>query len=278
MPLRKPNADLTVGVLRVTREQAREFGVMQVDRDYCITGFQEKPEQPMTIPGDDGNCLASMGIYVFKARVLFEQLCFDANVGDSSHDFGRDIIPRMLQDNLRVSAFPFLDENRKSQAYWRDVGALDAYYEANMDLVAVDPLLNLYDNRWPIRSYQQPDPPPKFVFGSQGQEDRCGRALDSLVCPGCIVSGGLVQRSILGANVRVNSYAMVEDSVLFEGVDVGRRAAVRRAIVEKDVRIPSGVEIGYDLPRDRELGLVVTPSGIVVVAKGDRLEHFPVTR
>ena len=272
------NADVTVGALRVTRDQAHQFGVMQVNHDHFITGFHEKPLQPVSIPGDDGHCLASMGIYVFKARVLFEQLCLDANVTDSTHDFGRDIIPRMLQEDFRVVAFPFLDENRKSQAYWRDVGALETYYEANMDLVAVDPLLNLYDTRWPIRSYQPPDPPPKFVFGSHGNEDRCGRALDSLVCPGCIVSGGLVQRSILGANVRVNSYAMVEDSVLFEGVDVGRRAAVRRAIVEKDVRIPPGVEIGYDLPRDRELGLIVTPSGIVVVAKGDRLDHFPVTR
>jgi glucose-1-phosphate adenylyltransferase len=177
-------------------------------------------------------------------------------------------------DDYKVYAFPFLDENRKQDAYWRDVGTLDAYYEANMDLVSVDPQLNMYDAHWPIRTYQPYYPPPKFVFSGKGEEDRCGRALDSIVCQGSIVSGGLVDHSILGPNVRVNSYAQVHDSILFGGVDIGRHAKIRRAIVDKNVQIPAGVEIGYDHERDRELGFTVSESGIVVIPKGDILDRW----
>ena len=243
-------ADLTVGALRVTQEEAKQFGVMQVDTNDRIVGFQEKPPEPMCIPGDDGYCLASMGIYVFNAHFLYEELCTDATLPNSVHDFGRNIIPSLV-DRHKIYAFRFRDENRKQDAYWRDVGTIDAYYEANMDLVTVDPLLNMYDEHWPIRSYQPNYPPPKFVFSNQEQTGRCGHAMDSIVCHGSILSGGTVQHSIVGCNVRVNSYAHVEDSILFNDVDIGRHARVRNAIVDKGVRVPAGVEIGFDAKVDR---------------------------
>jgi glucose-1-phosphate adenylyltransferase len=267
-------ADLTIGALRVTREAASSFGVMQVDRDNRIIGFDEKPREPKTIPGDSEHCLASMGIYVFTARFLFEQLCQDATRTRSTHDFGRDLIPSMI-DEYRVFAFPFRDENRKADAYWRDVGTLDAYYEANMDLVEVDPLLNMYDELWPIRTYHPNYPPPKFVFsGGDKDFERCGRAMDSIVCQGSIISGGLVEHSILSPNVRVNSYAQVEGSILFEGVDIGRHCKIRRAIIDKGVRIPPGVRIGFDPDEDRDNGFIVSEGGVVVIAPTDGVEHI----
>ncbi len=267
-------ADLTIGALRVSRDAAREFGVMQVDTENRIVGFQEKPKEPQTIPGDDQHCLASMGIYVFTARFLFEQLCQDATRTRSTHDFGRDLIPAII-DSCRVYAFPFRDENRKGDAYWRDVGTLDAYYEANMDLITVDPQLNMYDQRWPIRTYQPNYPPPKFVFsGRDGDFERCGRAMDSIICQGSIVSGGQVERSILGSNVRINSYAHVEDSIIYEGVDIGRHAQIRRAIIDKGIQIPAGARIGYDLDEDRHNGFTVSPQGVVVIAATDGVEQL----
>jgi glucose-1-phosphate adenylyltransferase len=209
-----------------------------------------------------------MGIYVFTARFLFEQLLQDANRPDSQHDFGKNIIPSIIQSQ-RVFAFPFRDENRKVDAYWRDVGTLDAFYEANMDLVRIDPQLNLYDQRWPIRSFQPNLPPPKFVFGSRGSEDRVGHAMDSIVCQGVIVSGGTVLRSLLSPRCRVNSFATVEDSILFEGVEIGRYARIRRAIIDKGVHIPSGVRIGFDPEEDRARGFTISDNGIVVIAKSD---------
>ena len=270
---KQAGADLTIGALRVTPQAARQFGVMQVDADSRIVGFEEKPEHPKTIPSDSQHCLASMGIYVFGARFLFEQLCLDATNKDSSHDFGKNIIPSII-DRHKVYAFPFRDENRKHDAYWRDVGTIDAYYEANMDLVAVDPLLNMYDEIWPIWSYLPNYPPPKFVFNGSHDPRRCGRAVDSIVCQGSIISGGLVDHSIISSNVRVNSFATVEDSIVFEGVDIGRHAKIRRAIIDKNVRIPPGVRIGYDNEHDRSRGLLVTESGIVVIAKADGVEHL----
>lgn len=265
---REMEADLTVGALTVDREAAKQFGVMQVDEQNRIIGFQEKPEEPQTMPGNDQHCFVSMGIYVFTARFLFEQLCRDATEQGSHHDFGKNIIPSII-DSQRVFAFPFRDENRKRQAYWRDVGTLDAYYEANMDLVEVDPQLNLYDQDWPIRTLQPNLPPPKFVFGSDGDPHRCGKAIDSIVCPGTILSGGKVQRSVISPNVRVNSYASVEDSIIFRGVNIGRHARIRRAIIDKGVSIPPEMEIGYDLETDRRRGFTVSPSGIVVISKND---------
>ncbi len=266
-------ADLTIGALRVPCHEATEFGVMQVDSDQRIIGFQEKPAQPRSIPNDPGHALASMGIYVFNTRFLFEQLCRDANDPKSHHDFGKNIIPSII-DRHRVFAFPFKDENRKRDAYWRDVGTLDAFYEANMDLVGIDPLLNLYDESWPIRTQQKNLPPPKFVFGSRGDGDRCGLALDSIVCAGTIVSGGRVERSILGPCVRVNSYAQVSDSILFEGVEVARHAKIRNAIIDKGVCIPAGIEIGFDLELDRRRGFTISNNGIVTVAKTEDLSSL----
>ncbi len=265
-------ADATVGALREKRENCTQFGVMQVDDEYRIVGFEEKPANPKPIPGDPEHALASMGVYVFTARFLFERLCLDATQRMSSHDFGHDMIPSII-NTARVFAYTFMDENRKREAYWRDVGTVDAYYEANMDLVAVDPLLNLYDQRWPIRTYMPNLPPPKFVFAEEGEGARRGEAVDSIVCVGSIVSGGRVVRSVVGAQARINSYAQVVDSILFDRVDVGRYAKIRRAIIDKDVHIPSGAEIGYDKNLDRERGFTVTDSGLTIIAKTDGTEQ-----
>ncbi|MCA9076271.1 MAG: glucose-1-phosphate adenylyltransferase [Planctomycetaceae bacterium] len=261
------DADATIACLPVSCEEGRTFGVMGVDEERRVVRFEEKPESPFPMPGDPSQCLASMGIYVFKTKFLFDELCRDATVAGSRHDFGKDIIPSIIHTH-HVRAFPFQDKNTGRGHYWRDVGTLDSYYEANMDLVSVDPELNLYDQTWPIRNYHPPYPPPKFVFAQRdATQPRVGEALDSLVCAGTIVSGGHVERSILGPGVRVNSWARVEDSILFEGVDVGRKARVRRAIIDKRVTLPEGIEIGYDSDYDRERGFTVTETGITVIGK-----------
>lgn len=270
---RDNQADLTIACLPVPRLEARGFGVMDIAGDGRIIRFVEKPHDPPAMPGQPELALASMGIYVFKTDVMFELLFQDAARKDrSAHDFGRDIIPAMLQDS-RVFAYPFRDENKRHEAapYWRDVGTTDAYYQTSMDLIAVDPILNLYDRDWPIHTYQPPFPPPKFVHDAPG---RRGLALNSIVCQGSILSGGRVSRSILSPNVRINSYAVVEDSLLFEGVDVGRGATVRRAIIDKGVQVPAGVEIGLDPEHDRARGLTVTEGGVTVVPKGEDLARF----
>lgn len=265
-------ADMTVGALPVSRQEAAgAFGVIEIDTDSRVMGFEEKPADPKPVPGDEANCMASMGIYVFTARFLFEELCRDATRRGSRHDFGGDVIPTIIDTN-RVFAYPFMDENRKREAYWRDVGTLDAYFEANMDLISVDPQLNMYDDQWSIRTYQPNLPPPKFVFAG---DERRGFAVDSIICPGSIVSGGRVERSILGCGVRVNSFAAIEDSIVFAGVDIGRHSKIRRAIVEKDVAIPAGVEIGYDPDLDRSRGFLITEGGITVIARSDGADHFP---
>jgi glucose-1-phosphate adenylyltransferase len=266
-------ADLTVGTIRVAAGESRHFGVVEVDQNQRVMGFKEKPVVPKTIPGDPDHILASMGIYVFTARFMFEQLCLDATRPSSSHDFGKDIIPAII-DTHQVFAFPFRDENRKQDAYWRDVGTLDAYYEANMDLVSVDPLLNMYDEHWPIRTFHPNFPPPKFVFAEDGPHARRGEALDSIVCMGSIVSGGHVTHSILGPNTRVNSFATVESAILLDHVDIGRHARVRKAIIDKGVRIPPHTSIGYDHEHDRARGFTVSESGVVVIAKADGVDHF----
>jgi glucose-1-phosphate adenylyltransferase len=267
--------DMTIGCIPVPVRESTSFGIMQVDTQDRVLGFQEKPREPSTIPGDSQHCLGSMGIYVFTARPMYELLCQDATHPDSEHDFGKNIIPGMIESQ-RVFAFRFRDKNRKADPYWRDVGTLDAYYQANMDLIEVDPVLNLYDREWPIRTYQPQLPPPKFVFSDEGSREtaRRGEANDSMVCQGCIISGGHVRRSILSPNVRVNSYAQVESSIIFEGVDVGRHCRVRRAIIDKDVKIPQNTTIGYDLEHDRRRGFQVTEQGIVVIAKDELPETF----
>ncbi len=268
---RARGADVTIASLPVPLAEARDFGVLRVDADGRVVEFLEKPADPEPMPGQLGMALASMGIYVFATDVMYEHLFRDAARKEASgHDFGRDIIPAMLAE-CRVEAYPFRDENRKGAAYWRDVGTLDAYYRASMDLVGVDPTLNLYDRAWPIHTYQPPMPPPKFVHA---EGDRRGAALDSIVCQGAIVSGGQVYRSILSPGVRIHSYALVEDAILLDGVRVGRHARIRRAILDKDVNVPPGFTVGLDPALDRSRGLTVTAEGLTVVAKSEDLERF----
>jgi glucose-1-phosphate adenylyltransferase len=262
-------ADLTIGALRVTPQEAREFGVMQIDESRRIIGFEEKVPNPKTIPGDPDHCLASMGIYVFNAPFLFDQLCQDATLPDSAHDFGRNIIPSIINTH-KVMAFPFHDENSKQDAYWKDVGTLDAYYQANIELTAVDPLLNLYDYHWPVRTDQPNLPPPKFVFDENS--GRRGEAHDSIVAAGTIIAGGHVTRSIIGPKSRVEERAEVTESILFAGVHIGKGAIIRRAIIDKNVFIPDGAQVGVDHDADRRRGFEVTEKGVVVIPTIDGSE------
>jgi glucose-1-phosphate adenylyltransferase len=273
---RDRGADVTIGCIPVPLSEVRHFGIMQTGADDRVLSFLEKPKAADPMPGEPRHALGSMGIYVFNARLLFELLCEDAARSDSDHDFGRNIIPHMIAAGQKVFAHRFRDENRKAIPYWRDVGTLDAYYQANMDLVAVDPVLNLYDAAWPIRTLQPQLPPPKFVFSGEGAAGsaRRGEALESMVCSGCIVSGGQVRRSILSPRVRVNSYAVVEDSILFDGAEVGRYCRVRRAILDKDVKLPPYTVLGYDEEFDRKRGFTVTEQGVVVVPKAEPPETF----
>ena len=268
---REQDADLTVGVVEVEKEKSSHFGVVEVDNLGLVTGFQEKPKDPKTIPVHPDKVYASMGIYIFKTDVLEQELHEDAHKHNSTHDFGKDIIPQMLKKGLKVAAYNFIDENKKEAKYWRDIGTIDAYFEANMDLVQVDPVFNLYDKEWQIRTFQEQFPPAKTIFSGEEIAGRVGLVLDSVVAGGCIVSGGRVQRSVLSPNVRINSYSQVYDSILMEGVNVGRHAKIKRAIIDKDVNIPQGMVIGYDLDEDKKK-FFVTDSGIVVVAKGTEIK------
>jgi glucose-1-phosphate adenylyltransferase len=268
---RERRADLTLACLPVQRSKGSEFGVIDVDASGRVISFLEKPKDPPGMPDNPALALVSMGIYVFATDVMYELLFRDAAKQEQSgHDFGKDIIPPMLKHS-RVFAYPFRDENRKQAAYWRDVGTLDAYFQTSMDLIQIDPVLNLYDKEWPIHTYQPPYPPPKFVHTDP---DRRGAALNSVVCQGAIVSGGQVFRSILSPGVRINSYALVEDSIVFDHVEVGRHARLRRAIIDKDVKVPAGFDIGWNHEADRARGLTVTDDGVTVVAKGEDLERF----
>lgn len=260
---REKNAIATVAAIEVDRKTASSFGVMEVDNDGRIIGFEEKPKVPKTMPSSE-LCMASMGIYFFNTEVIIQELKKDAALS-TAHDFGKDIIPDLLKTG-KIFAYNFKDENNKEAKYWRDVGTIDAYWEANMDLCSVDPLLNLYDNSWPIRTRQLQNPPAKFVFAQEYEGGRLGIALDSIICDGCIVSGGRVQNSILSPGVRINSWARVEESILMENVEVGRHSKIRGAIIDKEVYIPSDTVIGYDIEEDRKR-FHVSPGGIVVIPK-----------
>jgi glucose-1-phosphate adenylyltransferase len=266
-------ADVTVATLLTDPSESRHFGVVEIDHESRIYGFQEKPkETSIRSPYDPNKISASMGIYIFNTDVLIPVLLKDAEDADSSHDFGKNILPKML-DEYRVFSFNFVDENKKEALYWRDVGTLEAYYEANMDLVSVSPVFNLYDSSWPIRTHQRQYPPAKFVFAEKG---RMGHALDSLVSGGCIVSGGEVRNCVLSPDVRVNSFAEVDQSILFSHVNVGRNCRIRKAIVDRDVHIPEGTTIGFDVEADRER-YFVTEGGITVVTRDYSLFENPVT-
>jgi glucose-1-phosphate adenylyltransferase len=260
---KKKGGPATVCAHEVPSKEASGFGVLSVDEQNRIRSFVEKPSNPPEVPGKPGVSLANMGVYLFETDALVEALRRDSEDDKSRHDFGHNILPA-LTASAPVYAFPFVDENRKAQAYWRDVGTIDAYYEASMDLVAVDPVFNLYDQQWPLRTYSRQLAPAKTVFAQERPGGRLGIALDSLLCGGVIVSGGRVERSILSPDVRVNSFARVDDSILMDFVDVGRHARVRRAIVDKGVRIPPHCKIGYD-PEDDRRRFFVTDSGICVV-------------
>jgi glucose-1-phosphate adenylyltransferase len=262
---RERSADITIATLQVPPEEACRFGVAEIDEGYRIVGFEEKPKHGNAARSrfDNSMVSASMGIYLFSTDVLLEALHEDAQHADTLHDFGRDVIPRLLQ-KARVMAYDFRDLNAKQSRYWRDVGTLDAYYEANMDLVNVVPEFNLYDQQWPIRTKVTQQPPAKFVFAQEGR--RMGVAVDSVVSAGCIVSGGRVLHSVLSPGVRVNSYCEVEYSILMPGAEIGRYSRIRRAIVNTGVRVPDSSVIGFDLEADRAKGYHVTDGGIVVVA------------
>ncbi|MEW6026578.1 MAG: glucose-1-phosphate adenylyltransferase [Planctomycetota bacterium] len=265
---RDSGADITVSAIEVPRETANLYGIMQIDDNSNIISFAEKPpaSDAKTLPGNPNACLASMGIYVFKTEVLYKLLNEDETDANSSHDFGRDIIPKSL-GKYKTLAFNFIDENKKQAKYWRDVGTIDAYFQANMDLVSVSPMLNLYDNDWPIHTAIPALPPPKFVFAGGKDPERIGTAMDSMISPGCIISGGQVVNSVLSPNVRVNSYSRVENSILFENVQVGRYAKIRNAIIDKDVVIPEKAQIGYNIEDDKKR-FTVSIGGIVVISKG----------
>jgi glucose-1-phosphate adenylyltransferase len=263
------DADITVATVQVAPEEAGRFGIAEIDTSYRIVGFEEKPQHgcPKRSVFHPEMVSASMGIYVFNTRILLEALREDAECAHSSHDFGRDVIPRWIE-RARVVAYDFRDLNHPHAArYWRDVGTIEAYYEANMDLVSVTPEFNLYDRKWPLRTKPLQLPPAKFVFAEEGR--RMGVAIDSIVSGGCIISGGRVIRSVLSPGVRVNSYCEVESSILMHNVEIGRYSRIRRAIIDAGVKIPESTLIGFDPEQDRARGYFVTDSGIVVVPKED---------
>jgi glucose-1-phosphate adenylyltransferase len=264
-------ADATVATIEMAPEQAaRQFGIVVTDENSRIVEFQEKPADPARSRFNPNKVNASMGVYIFNTQLLIPILIADAEDPNSSHDFGKDILPKIL-GKYRLYAYNFIDENRKEALYWRDVGTIDAYYEANMDLVAVNPEFNVYDSNWPLRTKVQQYPPAKFVFAD---EQRMGVALDSIVCPGCIVSGGRVRNSVLGYDVRVNSFCEVDRSIVYNHVNIGRHSRIRNAIIDRHVSLPERTVIGYDPEEDRKR-YHVTDKGIVVVVREESMLEEP---
>ncbi len=252
-------ADLTIGCLEVTLDEAKAFGVMHVDENRQVKAFVEKPANPPSIPGRDDIALASMGIYVFNTEFLIKQLIKDAETAGSTRDFGHDIIPSVIED-YTVNAYPFLNLQGE-QSYWRDVGTLDAYWSANMELIGVNPELNLYDKTWPIWTYQAQNPPAKFIFDDK---ERRGMAIDSMVSGGCIISGSTVKHSMVFSDVKVNSFSIIEDSVILPESIIGRHCRIKKAIVEKGCHVPEGTVIGEDRAED-EKRFQVSEGGVVLV-------------
>jgi len=264
-------ADVTVATFEVdTQQAARSFGVIETDKDWRIIGFEEKPANPKPSRVHPNKVNASMGVYLFNTQLLVPILIADAEDPNSKHDFGKDIIPRIIGKH-RVFAYNFRDENKKEESYWRDVGTVEAYHEANMDLVSVSPVFNLYDKSWPLHTWQQQYPPAKFVFADPS---RMGVALDSIVGAGSIISGGRVVHSVLGLDVRVNSYSDVDSCIIFNHVNVGRSSRIRRAIIDRHVSLPEGTVIGYDTEADRAR-YSVTDNGVVVVVRPESMIEEP---
>ena len=266
-------ADVTLATILVDPSETERYGVVDIDREGRIVGFQEKPvKTDIRSPYNPRLVSASMGVYLFNTDVLLPVLLKDSEDPGSSHDFGHDILPRLAEE-YKIYSFNFIDENKKEALYWRDVGTLEAYYDANMDVVSVSPVFNLYDAEWPIRTHMRQYPPAKFVFAEPG---RTGSALDSIVSMGCIVSGGMVRNSVLSPDVRVNSYTELDSSIVFTHVNIGRHCKIRRAIIDRDVHIPEGTVIGYDAEADKH-NYFVTDSGITVVTRDYSLFESPVT-
>jgi glucose-1-phosphate adenylyltransferase len=264
-------ADVSVATIEIPSAQAaRQFGVIETDKNWRIIGFEEKPQHPKTSPHKSTHCNASMGVYIFNTQLLIPILLADSEDPKSAHDFGKDILPRIIASH-RVFAYNFVDENSQESLYWRDVGTVDAYYEANMDLVSVSPIFNLYDKEWPLRTWQHQYPPAKFVFADA---DRTGTAVDSIVASGSILSGGRVKNSLIGYDVRVNSYSDVSESIVYNHVNIGRHSRIRRAIIDRHVSLPENTEIGYDLEADRQR-FHVTDSGIIIVVRQESLIEEP---
>jgi glucose-1-phosphate adenylyltransferase len=267
---RKQSADLTIAAIPVLASQASELGIAQVDSMYRLTGWQEKPARPAEMPDRPGYALASMGNYIFNRDVLLEELMEDATRPDSQHDFGKNVIPAMLKKGRRIFIYDFSlnmvpGQTEAERGYWRDVGTIDAYWEANMDLVHISPTFNLYHREWPLKTFFYHLPPSKYVFDDA---ERRGFATDSLVSDGCIISGGRLIRCVLSPSCRVNSFSLVEESILMHGVNVGRHAKIRRAIIDKNIEIPAHTRIGYDRDEDVARGFHVSEGGITVVPKG----------
>lgn len=261
------NADLSIACVEVPKEDASRFGIVGVDDNYRVKSFIEKPSNPPEIPDKPGSSFVNMGIYVFNASLL-KDILFDMDAKKiKSNDFGQDVIPYMVKESMDIFAYNFDDENKKSNPYWKDIGTIESYFDASMDLISIIPEFNFYDLSWPMRTYQYQFPPAKTV---SHEGERVGRTLNSLICDGSIVSGGLVERSLLGPNVRVNSFSYVTDSIIMNNVRVGRHARIRRAIIDKNVDVPEGYEIGFDLEGDKKK-FTVTESGIVVIAKNQVL-------
>jgi glucose-1-phosphate adenylyltransferase len=266
-------ADVTLATILIEPSESSRFGCVEVNTQKQVVGFEEKPPSTkLRSPYNPEMVSGSMGVYLFNTDVLLPALLKDAEDPDSSHDFGHDILPKLLKE-YKVFSYNFIDENKKEALYWRDVGTLEAYYEASMDLVSVNPVFNLYDAKWPIRTYQRQYPPAKFVFGEPG---RTGAAIDSLVAQGCVISGASVKNSILSPDVRVNSYCDVDSCIIFSHVNIGRHCRIRKCIIDRNVHIPEGSVIGYDVEEDKQK-YFVSDSGITVVTRDYSLFENPVS-
>ena len=271
---KKKRAALTISAIPIPISEASEFGIIEVDDDWRLTGFQEKPQTaPKCIPGKPDMCLASMGNYIFEASELIKEVQEDALNTESSHDFGKNIIPKMLNDGKRVYVYDFSQNEfsgmtPEERGHWRDVGSIDSYWQANMDLLDYKPVLNLYSTEWPLRTYNYNYPPAKFIWQ---EGDRVGMATNSMVSEGCIISGGSISRCVLSPKVRINSFSNVTDSILMENVNVGRYSEIRKAIIDKNVDIPPYTKIGINADEDRARGFVVSAGGVTVVPKGAKL-------
>jgi glucose-1-phosphate adenylyltransferase len=260
-------AQLSIACIESKKEEAKRFGIVGVDNNYKVESFIEKPKSPPEIPDKPGYSFVNMGIYVFNAATLRDIFKEMEAKNIPANDFGQDIIPYMVKSNMDVYAYKFIDENNKLQPYWKDIGTIDSLYAASMNLLTVSPDFNLYDMHWYIRGYQYQFPPAKTI---SHEGERVGRTLNSLICDGCIISGGLVERSILSPNVRVNSYSYVTDSIIMNSCNIGRHARIRRAIIDKNVNVPEGYEIGFDMEGDKKK-FTVTETGIVVIGKNEEL-------